>query len=272
MKRKLILIVSIVFLFYLPNLYYNNFYPRVFNKIHYYFNEVKFSQNDTHFFSIDVSRRSFFEIDSLGQLKHDNQGNPIENENIYKIRKTFQPSSTSLIIMDPWEDMSSEFLNSYYKKIIDKNLIPVVSKTIENGINIIILTNDCFKVDYNCKIDQELKSLLNNYDNYEILYHQDYTPKDFGDYLFSKGLNNLIYTGFGSNQCVIGRPLGMITMKNLYPRNNYYFIPESSGGVEFQETWKSQQIHSTTTTIISQWIGDIINSESFLNFELLKYN
>ena len=107
------------------------------------------------------------------------------------------------------------------------------------------------------KIDQELKSLLNNYDNYEILYHQDYTPQDFGDYLFSKGLNNLIYTGFGSNQCVIGRPLGMITMKNLYPRIlitiSFLNLQE---GLSFKKLGKSQQIHSTTTTIISQWIGE----------------
>ena len=60
-----------------------------------------------------------------------------------KLEKHFNPLEHHLLLWYPWEDMSSEFLNSYYKKIIDENLIPVVSKTIENGINIIILTNDC---------------------------------------------------------------------------------------------------------------------------------
>jgi len=40
-----------------------------------------------------------------------------------------------------------------------------------------------------------------------------------------------------------------------------FFVPEASAAVKFQNS----SIHAVTTSIISQWIGEIIRFDDFMN-------
>ena len=76
-------------------------------------------------------------------------------------------------------------------------------------------------------------------------------------------IDTLIYSGFASNMCVIGRDLGMIPMQIKGFR--LFFVPEASAAVEFQDSWKNNALHESTTLMISQWVGELINLNDFLS-------
>ncbi|ACO74626.1 hypothetical protein LHK_01640 [Laribacter hongkongensis HLHK9] len=75
-------------------------------------------------------------------------------------------------------------------------------------------------------------------------------------------IDTLIYSGFASNMCVIGRELGMIRMQSKGFR--LFFVPEASAAVEFGESWDTGEIHKSTTLLISHWIGELISLKDFL--------
>lgn len=63
--------------------------------------------------------------------------------------------------------------------------------------------------------------------------------------------------------CVIGREMGMIPMTTKGVR--LFFVPEASAAVEFGESWDTDAIHKSTTSLISQWVGELIDFDSFMN-------
>lgn len=77
-----------------------------------------------------------------------------------------------------------------------------------------------------------------------------------------RGIGSLIYVGFASNKCVMGRPMGMIPMKHR--GFDIFFVPEASAAIELPDTWEDQSIHAATTRIVSQWIAQIIDYETLL--------
>lgn len=84
----------------------------------------------------------------------------------------------------------------------------------------------------------------------------------------SQGIDSLIYIGFASNMCVIGRRMGMIPM--VHEGFKLFFVPEASAAVEYPDTWQDQSIHRATTRIISQWIAEVIDYEEFMQAVLEK--
>ncbi len=95
------------------------------------------------------------------------------------------------------------------------------------------------------------------------LFHDDFDDDRFAHYLRSQGIDSLIYIGFSSNMCVIGRRTGMIPMVQQGFR--IFFVPGASAAIELADTWNEQSIHKTSTTIISQWIAEIIDYNDFMN-------
>lgn len=203
---------------------------------------------------------SYYALNDNGNLVLEN-GLPYSDEQSYHFSRELQPNSTALIVIDPWIDSPSEFLNEYYGEVIDKRIIPMVNRSLELNIPIIVFTNDPNIVSYNTKIPEDLDELV-TVEKVTLLYHQDYATLEFTNYLRGNGINALIYTGFASNMCVIGRPIGMIAMVEQGFKT--YFIPEASAAMEFSNTWDSQQVHQTTTGIISQWIAEIIPYNEFM--------
>jgi nicotinamidase-related amidase len=133
---------------------------------------------------------------------------------------------------------------------------------------VIVLTNDPNRNDkgYASKIFPELEKMATE-GSLQILFHQDYDEKLFAKYLRIKGVNTLIYSGFSSNMCVIGRDTGMIPMKT----NGFklYFIPKASAAIEFKDSWETGSVHKNTTSIISQGIAELIELDDFLKLTLI---
>lgn len=212
-------------------------------------------------YGVTTYSQSYFQLDSNGELEVDDKGLPIRSEGRYYFEQVIDPSKTAVVIMDPWIDMASPHLDEYYGQITESKIIPLVAKALERGHPIITLTNDPAVVRYNTKVHPEIAELATRGQS-EIIYHQDFNDDEFASYLHSKGIDALIYVGFASNMCVIGRRMGMISMFNHGFR--LYFVPEASAAVEYPDTWDDQFIHQATIKIISQWIAKIIAYDEFM--------
>lgn len=218
------------------------------------------TESEGRVYTLTTSRLSYFALDSNGNLKSQNSL-PYRSEGMYRFHRTINPNSTAIVIMDPWIDMASEHLNEYYGEVVESRIIPLVKRALTRGHPIIVLTNDPNKVKYNTKIHHELQKLVEN-GKASILFHQDLDDEGFATYLHSQGIESLIYTGFASNTCVVGRRMGMIPM--THQGFKILFIPDASAAVEYTDTWHDQSVHKAITKIISQWIAEIIDYEEFM--------
>lgn len=212
-------------------------------------------------YQVKVYRQSYFSLNDSGQLETKN-GLTFRSEGTYSFERTINPSTTAIIIMDPWVDMTSAHLNEVFGQVTESRILPLVTQAIERGHPIIALTNDPTNLRNNTKIHPVLEELAAN-GQIEILYHQDFGDEQFAAYLHTKGIDTLIYTGFASNMCVIGRQMGMIPM--IHQGFKIFFVPEASAAVEYPDTWENQSIHRATTQIVSQWIAEIIAWDEFMN-------
>ncbi len=217
-------------------------------------------------YTLTTSRHSYFALDSNGNLKLQ-KSLPYRLEGTYRFHRTINSNSTAIVIMDPWVDMASEHLNEYYGEVVESRIIPLVKQALTRGHPIIVLTNDPKNVKYNTKIHHELQKLVEN-GKASILFHQDLDDEGFAAYLHSQGIESLIYTGFASNTCVVGRRMGMIPM--THQGFKILFIPDASAAVEYTDTWDDQSIHKATTKIISQWIAEIIDYEEFMEASISR--
>ncbi|NLF41572.1 MAG: isochorismatase family protein [Bacteroidales bacterium] len=218
-------------------------------------------QTDGASYDIQTWRTSYYALDNEGQLLLEELF-PYRNEMVYTFNRLVNPQKTAIVVMDPWIDSPSEELNIDYEVIIVNRIIPVVEKGIELGHPIIVLTNSSLNRAYSNQIHPYLNRLVKESCVY-LLYHEEYDDREFAAFLRRIGVTSLIYTGFASNLCVIGRPMGIIHMVN----NGFrcFSIPEASAAVEFENTWDTGAIHEMTTKIIAQWMAEIININEFLS-------
>jgi len=212
-------------------------------------------------YQVATYRQSYFKLNNNGapELK---TGRVIHSEDTYHFERMIHPSKTVIVIMDPWVDMASTHLNELFGQIVEFRIIPLVEKALERGHSIIVLSNDPHTVGYNTNIHPKLAALAST-GIINILYHQNFDDEQFSTYLHRQGIDTLIYTGFASNMCLIGRKTGMIFMS--HQKFRLFFVPQASAAVEYPDTWDDQSIHQATTNIISQWIAEIIDYNVFMN-------
>lgn len=215
-----------------------------------------------YIYTIPTYQLSYFKLDEKGKLVTMENSLPYRSEGVYHLNCTINSNKTAIIIMDPWVDMPSEHLNKYYEQITQSKILPLVSVAHNRGHPIIVLTNDCNKVTYDCRINSQLEEMVKKRE-INIIYHQDMDANQFAAYLKAQGVESLIYIGFASNMCLIGRNLGAITMKQK--GFQIFFVPEASAAVEMSTTWANQTIHNYATVIISQWIAKIIKYEDLID-------
>lgn len=215
-------------------------------------------------YSITTMRNSFYELDENGNVSLVNSL-PYQHEGVYYFNRTIVPSKTALIIMDAWIDMPSEQLNEYFGKISEEKVMPLVEAAIKLGHPVIALTNDPKVINFNTRIYPGLEALAEE-NKIAVLYHSDFNDDSFASYLIGMGINSLIYIGFASNICLIGRADGMISMSQHGFK--LYFIPEASAAVEFADTWDEGTVNKGMTVIISQWLAEIINYDDFMEVKV----
>lgn len=211
-------------------------------------------------YTVKSYRQSYFALDEDGGLVEQN-GLPIRAEKVYQFQRKIDPATTAIVVMDPWVDMASDHLNQYYGRIAESHVVPLVNKGLERGHRVIVLTNDPAVVKYNTKIHPRLAALVAD-GKATLLYHQDLDDDQFAAYLHKAGVKTLIYAGFASNMCVIGRRMGMIPM--VQQGFKTYFVPEASAAVEREGTWETGSVHRETTDLISQWIAEIVRYDDFM--------
>jgi len=231
------------------------------------------ASQSTSSYLIKTKMKSYFALDLDGQLipeVRDGKRYFKKDEKEYTFDRTLFINKSALIVIDPWLDSGDEDLNAYYKPLLSNKVIPLVSKAILLGFPVYVLTNDPKKnyADYGSEIPRELVSLANQ-EKIKVLYHQDFDEKSFADFLHARSIDMLIYSGFASNMCIIGRSMGMIPMKSKGFR--LFFIPEASAAVEFSNTWKTSEIHQATTLLISQWVAELIEFKHFMQIVLTKH-
>jgi nicotinamidase-related amidase len=211
-------------------------------------------------YTVPAERQSYFLLDDQGGLV-ERDGLPVRAEKIYRFQRTIDPAKTAVIVMDPWIDMASEHLNEYYSRIAESRVVPLVNEALKRGHRVLVLTNDPKTVKYNTKIHPQLAALVDE-GKATLLYHQDLDDDAFAEYLHKAGINTLVYTGFASNMCVIGRRMGMMPM--VQQGFKTYFVPEASAAVETEGTWETGSVHRETTNLIAQWIAEIVHYDDFM--------
>ncbi len=211
-------------------------------------------------YDLSTSRLTYWALDENGELELENSL-PFRSEGECRFQRTIHPHKTAIVIMDPWANMASEHLNEYFGKVVDSYTLPFVKRALTLGHPAIAITNDPSKEEYNTHIHSGLQALADE-EKLNIIYHQDLDDRSFASYLRSQEIEALIYTGFASNWCVIGRKMGMIAMKNQ--EFKMLFVPAASAAVEYGDSWEDQSIHKAITKIISQSVAEIIDYEEFM--------
>jgi nicotinamidase-related amidase len=213
---------------------------------------------------VKATSRSYFAKDKQGQLIPELiEGKQYYKlgEDIYNLTRSINTSKTALVVMDPWKDSGSPLLRNYNEPII-KKIVPLIKKSIDLEIPVIVLTNRSQKsADFGSQIHPDIEKLASS-NKVILVYHQDTNSNKFAKWLGDRSIDTLIYCGFASNMCVIGRDLGMISMRLKGFR--MFFVPEASAAVEFKESWETGAIHHSTTILISQWLAEIIALSDFL--------
>ncbi|MCZ6913671.1 MAG: isochorismatase family protein [Rickettsia endosymbiont of Ixodes persulcatus] len=154
-------------------------------------------------------------------------------------------------MIDPWIGSNN--------KIIDHLIIPLITKASKAGFPVYIFTNNCRLTKTTpCpyRLNKKFNLLAKKFQKSHIIFWDNYNHQKFKETLHRQGISKLIYMGFASNMCVIGRPAGMVPMK--IEGFSIYYIPEASAALEFNSTEKTKQIHNTMTQIIASWLANII--------------
>jgi hypothetical protein len=256
-----LLLTTLVFLFGFHIGRHEMILLKIENKILNYINKV--NELDSDSYVVTTYERSYFKKDSIGGLKVDKNNLPIVSEDYYYFKRTLYPKKTAIIVMDPWIDAPDKFLNDYYNKLMDSTLIPFIYRVRDKGHPVYILTNNPLILNYSAKIHPKLEELSKSKENVKVLYHQLYNDEKFAELLYAEGINSIIYTGYASNMCIIGRKMGMANM--YFHGFKLYFVPEVSAAVEFRETWKTGSLHKFATDLISSNFAEIISFSEIMN-------
>ncbi|WP_342648983.1 isochorismatase family protein [Pseudomonas sp. REB1044] len=220
-------------------------------------------------YQIKTWRHSHFALDQAGNLiPEQRKGEAFfkVKEGKYVLTRTLMKDKTAVVVMDPWEDSGSPVMNLHFKNVYSKRLVPLVKHAVTLGLKVVIVTNDpaTINLGYAARIDPALQAVVES-GGADVVYHSNMDDRKFEEYLKSAGVDTLIYTGFSSNVCVIGMPTGMIPM--FHRGFKLYFVPEASAATEFGNTWGSGAAHKATTTMISNWIGEIIAFKDFMRIK-----
>jgi hypothetical protein len=165
-------------------------------------------------------------------------------------------SDTAIVVIDPWNLSEPITPNKTRAEgILQNKLIPLVEELLKKDYLTYVATNKCEKNQrLNCGAHEDFPESK----NVEFVYHQHETSRSFENKLRKKGIKNLIYIGFASNQCVLGsRSTSMIPMYRS--KFKIYYIPDASSALETNETFLTEAIHEATTLTVSQWVAEILD-------------
>jgi hypothetical protein len=230
--------------------------------------DVSRQKLDNNAYEFAVNRLSYYKLNEQGGLVIDDSRSSEDgvfyaaDDRRYEFEKQFSTSDTAIIIMDAWADSGTEFLNAQYTPIYRSSILPLVQAFRENGFLQYAFTNEDGNAGYGEALFDELEDMI---EEGSLLkrYHANGDVENFQRELQERGIKNLIYLGFASNMCIIGRRVGMFGM---YQRGfRTYFVPESSAAVETGDGWDNGLFHEFTTSLIQQNFPGTISKFSIIN-------
>lgn len=225
-------------------------YGKIFDHLNYHLNDV---------FSQFLPPQNTFKIQVMALSRRLDNTHIKTNQTFLNSKVNLGNSDTAFVIMDPWNSFNLDepiTPNKTLQEYITQNkLIPLVEKLLKKEFPIYVATNKCGKnLKNNCGVHEDFPKSK----KVEFVYHQFETTTSFENKLRKKGIKNLIYIGYDSNQCLLGsRSTSMIPM--FHSKFKIYYIPEVSKPSETYETFPAKLVHEITTFTISQWIADVLN-------------
>ncbi len=175
--------------------------------------------------------------------------------------RRFDSKKTAIMVMDPWINGPDDFTNEYFGKITEEKILPLVRKAQACGHHIVVLSDDP-SGKYNSKIPPELQEMVDD-GRAKFIVHAADNWQTFSAYAKAEGIDKFIYTGFCSNLCILNRPLGLPKVLALQ-LGEVYFIPDCSAAMEHAETWENQLVHQSSSLLISQGMGLLIEYEDIM--------
>lgn len=88
------------------------------------------------------------------------------------------------------------------------------------------------------------------------------STEEFDRSLREKGIENLIYTGFATDMCILHSPGGILSMFNLGYR--VYLIREATLGIEYPDTFKKRLSTKWAIRFFESHYGDTIGYNDFI--------
>ena len=170
-------------------------------------------------------------------------------------------NNTALIIIDPWKDSPFPELNDDIKKNVNDYVIPIIKCAQDDGVKVLVFTNNPNTNDYNTEIVDELQDLVDSR-TIELHYYDEFSNADeFAEYLIERGLETLVYAGYAIEMCVGYRNSGVVQNKLCdYGRNfERYIIPEACLGLVSEDDKENDNMREMTVMAYSQAnIADVI--------------
>lgn len=270
LKIFLIMIVSYLFgiVSYRDNLPPLDFFRDVKNVSSEFINKqtINFFPVEKFSFQLTAQRVRYFALDQEGNYIDDSkketlniQSYLVDNDVAY-VSSDFSNKDTAIIIMDAWEDQKDAFLNQKSNEVFYNKIFPILKAFKQRGFSQYAFTNDPKKSSFS-KLFPELEDLISK-GSIEKRFHSKNQLENFDTVLKGKGITKLIYVGFHSNMCILGRPVGMFGMANK--GYSTYFVPESSAAIETKTSQKAQEIERITKKIIMQNFSGVLDFEQLI--------
>ncbi|MBN2115201.1 MAG: isochorismatase family protein [Anaerolineales bacterium] len=168
----------------------------------------------------------------------------------YEFERMLNPAKTVIICMDCWRGMLDPELEAEFNDVAVNQIYPLMEAAADQGFTTVFLTNNPAQYSYNFGVNLNLAPIV-WYHGGTVLYHQTYDMDNgttFGNWLRARGIDTLIYVGFASNACVLGRREGMFSMQ--YQFSKIYAVPEAMAGVEYTALGDGT-VHDASSLIIS---------------------
>ena len=218
---------------------------------------ISYADEIAYNFDIPTTKRRYFLIDETTGIPKFTKGKAIiRKSDQYSTNTSFSSTDTAFFVIDPWDNMPSDFLNKYFGKITNQYILPLIRKANHYNFKTFIFTNSCKNLSYSCSIPKSFNDLLNS-KNIKLFFWQEIPSSlDLANNLRQMGIKKIIYTGFASNCCILFRSAGMIDMQKQ--GFQIYFVPKASAAVETTETWVTGEVHKFTSTVIAQNLGSLI--------------
>lgn len=183
-------------------------------------------------------------------------------------------NKTVIMIIDPWSDMQFPEVNESIEQHVDSYLLPLVELAVDKGISVYIFTNNPETIDYNTKktidyntkINAKLSQLVDGENVVELYYDSVGGTEGFGELLKNDGVENIIFTGYATQMCMLYRNVGVIPM--WYNTDfDLFVIPEATMPVLADNKELDMAMRNNICTMLSQQrIADIIQYEDFIEY------